>query len=437
MRDSLTGLFNRRHLDATIARLEASRARRAPADRDPAAAIIFDLDHFGAINKRHGHQTGDAILRAFADILRARFRGTDLVARYGGEEFLAILDGRPSSRPPPSPTRSGSPSPTSGPGPDGSPIRATVSAGCAAMAPTRTLRRHRRPRRRRAGDRQAGGTQPGHRRLTGSSAGHAPAARRPGRGRCRTAPRTFPAPADPAGTALARGMLAARQPARSPHGMTIDRRASTATQLALRSTALPPRSRTTGRALPSARRVCPRSTSRPSGRTSSGCGAPPSTRCARTSRASRRPSPTRSSARYSRRGDVVLDPFSGRGTTPLQACAEGRIGVGNDLNPFAHLLTAAKVEPADPGRDGDPARGAPARLGRPARGLAALATRSVARPADGALVPRRAGGGGTPRRARSARRSPSRSTRGRSPSSCTSGPRSASTTGPTASWPRR
>jgi DNA methylase len=51
-------------------------------------------------------------------------------------------------------------------------------------------------------------------------------------------------------------------------------------------------------------------------------------------------------ARYSRPGDVVLDPFSGRGTTPLQACAEGRIGIGNDLNPFAHLLTAAKVQPA-------------------------------------------------------------------------------------------
>lgn len=53
-------------------------------------------------------------------------------------------------------------------------------------------------------------------------------------------------------------------------------------------------------------------------------------------------------ARYSRRGDVVLDPFSGRGTVPLQACVEGRIGVGNDLNPLAHLLTAAKVEPASP-----------------------------------------------------------------------------------------
>ncbi|HEX8026653.1 MAG TPA: DNA methyltransferase, partial [Candidatus Limnocylindrales bacterium] len=51
-------------------------------------------------------------------------------------------------------------------------------------------------------------------------------------------------------------------------------------------------------------------------------------------------------ARYSRPGDVVLDPFSGRGTVPLQAAAEGRIGAGNDLNPFAWCLTAAKVEPA-------------------------------------------------------------------------------------------
>ena len=53
-------------------------------------------------------------------------------------------------------------------------------------------------------------------------------------------------------------------------------------------------------------------------------------------------------ARYSRPGDVVLDPFSGRGTTALQSCVERRIGVGNDLNPFAHLLTAAKVEPPTP-----------------------------------------------------------------------------------------
>jgi site-specific DNA-methyltransferase (adenine-specific) len=53
-------------------------------------------------------------------------------------------------------------------------------------------------------------------------------------------------------------------------------------------------------------------------------------------------------ARDTRPGDVVLDPFSGRGTAPLQAAAEGRIGVGNDLNPLAQVLTAAKLEPATP-----------------------------------------------------------------------------------------
>lgn len=44
-------------------------------------------------------------------------------------------------------------------------------------------------------------------------------------------------------------------------------------------------------------------------------------------------------------GDVVLDPFSGRGTTPLQACVDDRVGVGNDLNPMAYVLTRAKVDP--------------------------------------------------------------------------------------------
>lgn len=47
--------------------------------------------------------------------------------------------------------------------------------------------------------------------------------------------------------------------------------------------------------------------------------------------------------RFSEPGEVVLDPFSGRGTTPLEACLEGRVGVGNDLNPLAHVLTRAKV----------------------------------------------------------------------------------------------
>jgi len=48
--------------------------------------------------------------------------------------------------------------------------------------------------------------------------------------------------------------------------------------------------------------------------------------------------------KFTRPGDVVLDPFCGRGTTPLQACVTGRIGIGVDLNPLAHLLTRAKVD---------------------------------------------------------------------------------------------
>src|SRR4051812_6227049 len=96
-------------------------------------------------------------------------------------------------------------------------------------------------------------------------------------------------------------------------------------------------------------------------------------------------------ARYSRRGDVVLDPFSGRGTTPLQAAAEGRIGVGNDLNPFAHLLTASKVEPAT--RAEASTRVAALRLAWAAESRAwlALADRAIEDPS--ARVPRAGSGG--------------------------------------------
>lgn len=134
VRDSLTGLFNRRYLDATMTRFEAARARRAPEARERAAVAIFDLDHFGDVNKRHGHQAGDAILRAFADILRKRFRGSDVVARYGGEEFLAILDGATLDQAVSVAEEiRTSFSQIVVDGPDGSPIAATVSAGCAAL----------------------------------------------------------------------------------------------------------------------------------------------------------------------------------------------------------------------------------------------------------------------------------------------------------------
>ena len=135
VRDALTGLFNRRHLDATMVRLEATRARRAPEAREDAAVIIFDLDHFGDVNKQHGHPAGDAILRAFAEVLRIRFRQTDIVARYGGEEFLAILEGANAEHA----TAVADEirrlfAATSLVAPDGAPIAATVSAGIAGMA---------------------------------------------------------------------------------------------------------------------------------------------------------------------------------------------------------------------------------------------------------------------------------------------------------------
>jgi diguanylate cyclase (GGDEF)-like protein len=134
VRDPLTGLFNRRYLDASLSRLDASRARRAPDDRQRAAVIIFDLDHFGSLNKLHGHQAGDAVLRSFADILRGRFREADIVARYGGEEFMVVLDGATVDQAVTiaDEIRSAFDLVRIG-GPNGTPLSATVSAGCAGL----------------------------------------------------------------------------------------------------------------------------------------------------------------------------------------------------------------------------------------------------------------------------------------------------------------
>ena len=93
LHDALTGLFNRRFLDATFERLSAERSRVAPSVRPQVAAILFDLDQFGAFNREHGHRVGDNVLQAFAAVLRRRMRKGDLVARYGGEEFLVVLPG--------------------------------------------------------------------------------------------------------------------------------------------------------------------------------------------------------------------------------------------------------------------------------------------------------------------------------------------------------
>ena len=136
VRDPLTGLWNRRHLDVSLARLFAARARLDPDLRHPIAAIMFDLDHFGQFNKRYGHTKGDAVLRAFGSILTRRLRSSDLVARYGGEEFLAILDGASLEEA----QRVGDEirlelEAVALQGSDGEALHATVSAGCASLGP--------------------------------------------------------------------------------------------------------------------------------------------------------------------------------------------------------------------------------------------------------------------------------------------------------------
>jgi diguanylate cyclase (GGDEF)-like protein len=86
--DGLTGVANRRRLDAALPEMWASAARH----RLPVAVMFVDADHFKAYNDTHGHEAGDRALRFVAQCLTRRARRqNDIVARYGGEEFIVVL----------------------------------------------------------------------------------------------------------------------------------------------------------------------------------------------------------------------------------------------------------------------------------------------------------------------------------------------------------
>ena len=136
IRDELTGVPNRRYFTSSFAQLAAQRSRLAPEARVPVSVIMFDLDHFGPVNKERGHATGDVVLYEFGRLLAGRLRLADVVARYGGEEFVAVLvgTGRDDAVRVADEIRAAFEA-TPMIGSDGQQIRCTVSAGVATVEP--------------------------------------------------------------------------------------------------------------------------------------------------------------------------------------------------------------------------------------------------------------------------------------------------------------
>ena len=91
--DELTRLGNRRHIIEMLV-IEQGRSQRSG---QPLSVVLVDLDHFKAINDRHGHAVGDAVLREFAGALRTGLRESDAAGRWGGEEFLLLLPQTPAA----------------------------------------------------------------------------------------------------------------------------------------------------------------------------------------------------------------------------------------------------------------------------------------------------------------------------------------------------
>lgn len=89
--DALTGVANRRAFDEALNRL----TREARESRQALCMVLVDVDNFKAFNDKHGHLTGDRVLRAVAQEMEQCVKGRDMLARYGGEEFALLLPSTP------------------------------------------------------------------------------------------------------------------------------------------------------------------------------------------------------------------------------------------------------------------------------------------------------------------------------------------------------
>ena len=86
-RDWLTGLYNRRYFEETL----ADHIEAAGRYKRDLSLILFDIDCFKQINDAQGHEAGDAVLQHFAQAIKATARKADIVCRLGGDEFAVIL----------------------------------------------------------------------------------------------------------------------------------------------------------------------------------------------------------------------------------------------------------------------------------------------------------------------------------------------------------
>jgi diguanylate cyclase (GGDEF)-like protein len=87
MRDSLTGLYNRRFLEESISAQVPFAARYS----QPLSLMMIDIDHFKRFNDLYGHKQGDEIMQKVSNVLTDTARDSDIVSRYGGEEFVVIM----------------------------------------------------------------------------------------------------------------------------------------------------------------------------------------------------------------------------------------------------------------------------------------------------------------------------------------------------------